>query len=465
MKFDTSLGSGTLFSVVLPSRRVLDMANEFGNFLQALRQQRRLSTSQLAQKAGIRRATLSEWQSGKRRPRLPELEAVLKGLGSSEAQERQARELLSAPGALLHRRQEGKDSDPEIFALAGNAPHGGDLLRALRLRKGWTQAEIAARLRVTQATVARWEAAECWPSDEDLHRLCFLTDAHEQELIALTTGRFHLSDGRTLSCADDVGRELKAIVAVAGSAIDYPLTELRFLTLATQAWQLVRDGKARLDVVAQVHAEYANHLYMQHRLAEAGARAAQALDIYHSLRVQDKYTERATIRSAQVLSYRVRNNGLGEAIGILEDLLKGTLEQENAEWARSNLGLLKAREGHAEQAVALGRKTVQIAQQVAHFDPRYRPADLARILLLVRRPEEAQDVLRHADIGTFPFHPYASLLQAEIHFTLGKHEAALELLGNIQDGLEHRRSVDESEVRYYSHEVELRMERWEAVSH
>lgn len=71
-----------------------------GQLLTALRSQRGLTRSELGRQASIAHTTLSRWERGTFLPRLPELEAVLTTLNASQAQRRQALELLRAPRAL-----------------------------------------------------------------------------------------------------------------------------------------------------------------------------------------------------------------------------------------------------------------------------------------------------------------------------------------------------------------------------
>ena len=52
----------------------------------------------------------------------------------------------------------------------------GDLLRAARARKGWTQAQVAKRLGVTTQAVSKLEHNAGKASIDRIHRLCLLLD-------------------------------------------------------------------------------------------------------------------------------------------------------------------------------------------------------------------------------------------------------------------------------------------------
>ena len=98
-------------------------------------------------------------------PRLSELEALLSVLQADPKQKRQTLLLLDAPRAKNQVRA-------EIIRLGdqlgiGTMPNGGDLLRALRLRRRLSLEEAAAsQMQMTSGTLRRWEKMEVWPSPE-----------------------------------------------------------------------------------------------------------------------------------------------------------------------------------------------------------------------------------------------------------------------------------------------------------
>lgn len=94
-------------------------------------------------------------------------------------------------------------------------PTGGDLLRAMRLRKGWTQQQTAAQVGVVRTAVAHWERGERLPSTEQIQALCDALEAREEELIVLTTGAFMATRAQEPATreekAADLGRRLEAV--------------------------------------------------------------------------------------------------------------------------------------------------------------------------------------------------------------------------------------------------------------
>ncbi|MCW3055791.1 MAG: Helix-turn-helix protein [Chthonomonadales bacterium] len=136
--------------------------NAFCSFLRTLRQTRGLSLRDTAAAAGIARYTLIRWEQGHTLPRLPEFQAVLTTLGATPAEQTRALQLLEAPRAARLMQQE--TSNPTTADIL--QPHGGDLLRALRLRRGWTVTEAARQIGTAQNTVSRWEHGDAWPSPD-----------------------------------------------------------------------------------------------------------------------------------------------------------------------------------------------------------------------------------------------------------------------------------------------------------
>ncbi|HLV79400.1 MAG TPA: helix-turn-helix transcriptional regulator [Chthonomonadaceae bacterium] len=149
-----------------------------------LRTERGWSLGQLARQAGLSKAALSQWEAGRRQPRVAELEAVLDVLEASPTQRARAFAGIAAPRAVRHLRQKS------VHGGLGPPPTAGDLLQALRLRQGCTQAEAAARVGVNDSSVARWERGERLPSTEQMQALCYALGAREEELVALTRGEF-----------------------------------------------------------------------------------------------------------------------------------------------------------------------------------------------------------------------------------------------------------------------------------
>jgi len=120
-----------------------------GGQIKGLRQSRGLSLRQLARAAGVSAVTLSRWEAGRNLPGTQELGAVLRELEANGVQKRLILRQMQTPRAVLQLRS--------LDGTSAFTPLGGDLLWAMRQRRGWTQAETARVAGVTQAQVARWE--------------------------------------------------------------------------------------------------------------------------------------------------------------------------------------------------------------------------------------------------------------------------------------------------------------------
>ena len=154
------------------------MANLLGERLRACRRARGLTLGALALRTGLATSTLSRWESGAFQPGMAELETTLTVLDVSATERMTLLPLVKAPRTVHHLRH----------AAAELLPASGDLLRAMRLRKGWTQEQTARLAGVSQATLARWERTEVWPNLLHLHTLCTVLDAREPEIVVLTAG-------------------------------------------------------------------------------------------------------------------------------------------------------------------------------------------------------------------------------------------------------------------------------------
>jgi transcriptional regulator with XRE-family HTH domain len=116
------------------------VAEQIGTYLKRVRSTGGWTLGKLARKAGVSKGALSLWESGQRQPRVVELEAVLEALGATAAQRALAFACIDAPRAILHLRRNSHDG-------LGGPPTGGDLLRAMRLRRGWSQEQLWSEVR------------------------------------------------------------------------------------------------------------------------------------------------------------------------------------------------------------------------------------------------------------------------------------------------------------------------------
>ncbi len=243
----------------------------FGAYFRALRRSRRISRAALAQCAGISLRAVGYWEAGECLPRAPELDAALNVLNAQDEERIHALSLVAQPRA----RQQ-----IQVILAQSHSPTGaswagtGDLLRAMRMRQGLTQAQVAGQIGVTRQTVLKWESGESAPAPEKLTRLCALLNAHVPEKQALMTG--HLppvlfeADARggagvsLAACEEGVAR-FREITR----HFENPLVDLQALALKQHLRLHCERSPSALPLLAHVEHDHSLWLYYQDRRAEA----------------------------------------------------------------------------------------------------------------------------------------------------------------------------------------------------
>ena len=248
------------------------MTADLGSLLKQWRVERGLSLGALALKAGTSKAALSYWEAGKHQPRVAELEAVLEALRASPQQRSAALSLVNAPRAvrLLRRRDAG---DHPV-----SPPVSGDLLRAMRLRRGWPMEQVAAVVGVAASTVSRWERSEAWPTAERLQALCCALGTTAEEVAALTSGVFLPSESGDVPSLETL-RERSTTQHRRAVAGDASLLDLHYLTLLHRIWVGALHEPQVRRVQTEILCEYAAALWAVGQYPEARRYAGQALEL------------------------------------------------------------------------------------------------------------------------------------------------------------------------------------------
>ena len=117
------------------------------------------------------------------------------------------------------------------------------MLRVLRMRRQWTQAETARAANLPQSVIVKWERGDDWPTLERLHTLCFVLGATPEETAILSRGRCLPSQITDFSCDADAVHYLslrKTDIAGWLSAGNYDAAQLALLPLEADAWRLAR---------------------------------------------------------------------------------------------------------------------------------------------------------------------------------------------------------------------------------
>jgi transcriptional regulator with XRE-family HTH domain len=252
------------------------MSQQLAVRLRGWRKQRGLSLGVLAARAGVARGTLSGWERGLHQPRLVELEAVLAALDLPVAEREAILALIEAPRARRALAPAAAAAGLEESAQ----PAPGELLRALRQRRGLTLDAVARVVGADRASISRWERSLSTPSSERLDRLLGFLGARSDERAALLTGRHHL---RPLPAVQPSALEtLREQIAELSRRVTYgdrALLDLDLLTWRAAIWPLVARSDAARELLAFAWASYAEWLTWDGRWREAGSAARQAIDL------------------------------------------------------------------------------------------------------------------------------------------------------------------------------------------
>ena len=270
--------------------KTLSFASQFLQY----RKQRGLSVGRLSGRSGLSKATLENWQSGRTLPSAPELEALISALELGSFDQRILRRAVGVPRAIA-RLPEGE-----------RPPLTGGLLRAMRLRQGLTQCEVARRLSVHQGTLAKWEKSDDWPEADKLSALCAVLGAKPQEAEAILGGIFlpwSLPPDASLEQLHEQSRVLHDRI---NQQPNDPLLDLAFLGLESQLW-LHADQPATQRLLWQIGCYHNNFLILHQRYDEMLPSLNRILSISFDPSDQStSYLQSAVIQKALAL-WRFQN--------------------------------------------------------------------------------------------------------------------------------------------------------------
>jgi transcriptional regulator with XRE-family HTH domain len=421
--------------------------SEIGCYLQQLRTVRRISTSQLARRAGIGRATLNRWQAGKVRPRLQELEAVLNEMAVSPLERTSALTLLSS--SIKHIRKDADTAQIDYTNFAGPQPHCGDLLRALRLRNEKTQAEVAHLMGAAQATVARWERAEAWPERARLSLVAQALHVQDAEFAALTLGP-HLA-GSPSPCLEDLQNQWQMCRQGPHTPAKTAAAELILLKLAAQTWLPACHSSRALKLLADIYTTYAEHLYFQVRFAECEQMAQRAQEIYFAIGDEtDPLWPLAVLRGAAALAQKGSRRAIERAMRQLRDGFPCDSPVGYRAWMLSEMGKMAMLCGQKVNALHLGMDAVSVARGDGDLSELvWRQEDMARIYIGIGHPQEALDFAPIPDD-----HPHSLFVHAEAYLVLGHPEKARRALLRASEWVESQRAIASHKIPYYRAEIQ-----------
>jgi len=413
--------------------------NLFGSQLRKLRRERGLTLQQAADAAGVGRVTLNRWETGAQRPRPVEWNALLKALEASPQQKRRLETLLDTAWAHTTRRN-ALIQFSDHFQL-GAIAHGGDLLRAMRLRQNLTLEEAAHRIGVSEWTLRRWEKGTIVPSVTQLHEICFALKAEEEEIIALTCGTLRFSGGgahiEPLLSADALDDRLEKTC----QRIRYGeqrLMELEILHLKRQAWELAARKPDTRHLLAKAWHAHGSLYSIHNRYEEAGRLAQEGMELLPEKGFLQSYVLYMAVDRAKGFAFREVRPNLRRGIELLRPWLTINRYPHLVAWIRSEMASMLAHTGDIEAAVTMSKEACALAVGFSTREQTRRADAHAGILLrFANRPEEALKALSPPDKDTPIFHAHKGVLHAEIL-------AALKETSDAQHRLEEAMSLIET---------------------
>lgn len=315
----------------------------------------------------------------------------------------------------------------------------GDLLRALRLRAGLTQAGAARLAEISQGMLARWENSGALPDAQRLHALCYALGASAEETAELTTSR--LIPQEPLPTDED---ELTLSFVHLTHVTQTANKSLGFLAHAAQFARLIRDGRAPAQRQAEVWARQAQ--YAQ-RFGEApkevcvtGERALLA--------VPDAVLNgHLTAGVVTVANARARMSGPRAGARYLTYWRERVISPVYRGWIECCLAEYLMQASDADPALAIAAGAYEATRAQADRFPGdflVRTQDYAELLLKAWKAPDALAVVNARDpvahLGSSPQWCQNALLLAEIRWQLGQRGQALNSLIEAQT-LVHEQSL------------------------
>ncbi len=429
-------------------------SGSLGDWIRLAREAKGWSQNRLAHEAGVAGTTVNRWERGITRPSIPELEAVLRALGASEEQRRQALLLLNVRRAV--KALEWVSASGEEHLPYDRPPLLGDVIRAMRWRKGWSVADVAHALQTSERTVRAWEHSESLPSDELLHRLCFTLDASTEEVAILTSRKLHL-------VVPTPDAPLEERFAQSLDEMRYRLwhgesegMDLGFLTLMAQAWWLAQrnpHGEFWLGTVLIMHCQWLLH---QLRVKEAERHAYPAWQVVRRQRAH----ARDMSWIIQAIARGVMRDRAGQVVKplegaqILRDWLPHTRQWLEMEaWFLRSIAECLVVAHRDSEAIAISRSALQVALRTEMpVEHHIAQSAHAFVLLEAGQPQEA---LKHLSVSK-EVHPTVqvedAILWCRALLAVGERQEALKWLQQVQEIAQrhHLRPYDERVQRLAS---------------
>ena len=248
----------------------------FAHYFRELRKKYGFTQTRLAEKSGISARTIIYWEASEREPRLVELETVLDVLNATKAEHRECLQRLQTPRSIRALQEIAQENSP---AEIGLLPHQGDLLKTLRVRRGWDASTLANEMGVHLTTIMRWESQTIFPNADDLLRMCKLLHSPAAETEMLLKRQLISPPVFPADFSPDFWQERIRAFEKETNNRDNALIDLHALTLRRELWPLAAKKPEVQKFLAELNAHYAQWLLLHSRKAEASRFALSTLNI------------------------------------------------------------------------------------------------------------------------------------------------------------------------------------------
>lgn len=186
--------------------------------------------------SGLGKATLSRWESGRAYPDVSSLDLALGALGCGDDIRFLALSMIPKPRSVRAMHKADALGSIRLAEVGSRYPVGGDLLRALRLRKGWSRSQTGLAVGASTSAVAHWEQGLRRPSGDVLAGLARALGADPVETTALMT------DGPTRPPLLSID---EAVRAMESAATEVWLghgrgTDLKLALIEADVWRLAQ---------------------------------------------------------------------------------------------------------------------------------------------------------------------------------------------------------------------------------
>ena len=392
------------------------MAEAVGELLKQLRTANGWTLGKLAQVSGVSKSALSQWETDKRQPRMVELDAVLEALQVSASQRSLLYARIDAPRALRRLRQQERGSS--LVA----PPMAGDLIRGMRLRKHWSQERLASAVGVDRTSVLRWEQGERLPDTARVQQLCYVLEAQEEELLALTQGNFLASDPiLSSSCWRKQEQMLhERFIELLWKGEE--LLTLRWLALEYDLWQLAMQHDSVKPLLVRILIGHARHNRNQEHWGETEMRVQKAFALIPPPQIELETRLQAVVMQTAAQVHTGSHLAPQRGMEALQQWLPHSTKPTFTAWMLSDMADYAAMMQWSDAGLALAKQACEITERGDSLTEAFlRRHDYGRLLLDAGRWAEALTFLVPLEKANKETQIAVRLLMMEAHRRLGHH--------------------------------------------